>query len=564
MVRALDGQIFCNREQFTYWTTPGAMGDAGLDLFDACAVIDFLDSDRPKLEFMNDDFAPSVSRRGRARSTRCASAGRSTSTTSRSPATGSTSTSTATASTMPADDRRATSAPAGVAQGPSTWCASIVHFHPSLQPTGQILGRGAGCEVAVGARVLAVRRRLVVRRAPLPVGAACRIAAAIPNRLSTYLLAGLPVITDRRPGCYRYDELTRLGVNVDLVDSDYEALHGRLAAETARPDKRANALDARYDYSFDASIETLLGVLELTRKRYFDRPLVERRRGTADDHAPLIHLSSFEHGAGHADSGAPADDEDPGQDDCAVASSDGHADFRRTSGPPGEDRGHRALRGTVEALPTRSRDRSQRRGRGVGPRSRVDREDADSRRCCAGVARVGIPPSSPARVWKYLRACHEMRGWRRTALIHVPAWIRQARAHEIDEVACFSTDGFPLAELLAQETRAPCRELLATGTQYFGEFAFELLAVIPYAYWLFEQGRLEFTVSTADTRALYYFSPHHIEQTTKRRYVPITEYPVGENGASHSTALHFLSTSTRRSGVLPRIDTSMPTTASSG
>jgi hypothetical protein len=139
---------------------------------------------------------------------------------------------------------------------------------------------------------------------------------------------------------------------------------------------------------------------------------------------------------------------------------------------------------------------------------------------------------SPSRVWKYLRACREMRGLRRTALIRVPAWIRQARAHEIDAVACFSTDGFPLAELLAQETRTPCQELLAIGTQYFGEFAFELLAVIPYAYWLFEQGRLEFTISTADTRALYYFSPHHIEQTTKRRYVPITEYPVAEKGAS--------------------------------
>jgi hypothetical protein len=116
------------------------------------------------------------------------------------------------------------------------------------------------------------------------------------------------------------------------------------------------------------------------------------------------------------------------------------------------------------------------------------------------------------------------------ALVHMPAWIRRARAHEIDAVACFSTDGFPLAELLAQETGAPCRELLATGTQYFGEFAFELLAVVPYAYWLHEQGRLEFTVSTADTRCLYYFSPRHIERAAARRYVPITEYPVGERG----------------------------------
>lgn len=153
---------------------------------------------------------------------------------------------------------------------------------------------------------------------------------------------------------------------------------------------------------------------------------------------------------------------------------------------------------------------------------------AEVLRAVTAWARTG---ASPSRVWRYVCACLAMRGLRRTALVRVPGWIRRARRHDLDAIVCFSTDGFPLAQLLAEEARVPCREQLARGTQYFGEFAFELLAVVPYAYWLHQQGRLEFTVSTEDTRALYYFSPRHIERATRRRYVPITEYPVGERGA---------------------------------
>jgi hypothetical protein len=68
------------------------------------------------------------------------------------------------------------------------------------------------------------------------------------------------------------------------------------------------------------------------------------------------------------------------------------------------------------------------------------------------------------------------------------------------------------------------------GTQYFGEFAFELLAVVPYAYWLYRQGQLEFTVGCPDTHCLYYFSPQHEERAVERSYVPITEYPIGVGG----------------------------------
>jgi hypothetical protein len=147
--------------------------------------------------------------------------------------------------------------------------------------------------------------------------------------------------------------------------------------------------------------------------------------------------------------------------------------------------------------------------------------------------------AGPGRVVRYLRACLATSGWRHTSLVGAPAWIRRAREHDLDAVLCFSADGFELARLLAEEAGVECREQLARGTQYFGEFAFEMLAVVPYAHWLHEQGRLEFTVSTPDTSALYYFSPRHLECTRSRRYVPITEYPVGESGRLHYDVLGF-------------------------
>lgn len=146
---------------------------------------------------------------------------------------------------------------------------------------------------------------------------------------------------------------------------------------------------------------------------------------------------------------------------------------------------------------------------------------------------------SPARLVQHLRACLAMHDYRRTALLRMPAMIRQARRRELDAIICFSADGFTLARMLADDAGLPLQEQIARGTQYFGEFAFELLAVVPYAHWLHEQGRLEFTVSTEDTRSLYYFSRRHIERSTPRRYVPITEYPVGEQGVVEYDAWGF-------------------------
>jgi len=61
---------------------------------------------------------------------------------------------------------------------------------------------------------------------------------------------------------------------------------------------------------------------------------------------------------------------------------------------------------------------------------------------------------------------------------------------------------------------------------YGGEFGYELISVLPYAYYLFTQGRLAATISSKDTQCLYFFSPHHEERYARRCYQPLTGFPV--------------------------------------
>lgn len=49
------------------------------------------------------------------------------------------------------------------------------------------------------------------------------------------------------------------------------------------------------------------------------------------------------------------------------------------------------------------------------------------------------------------------------------------------------------------------------------EFGYELIQVIPWAYWLYKKGELEGTISSKDTAPLYYFSPSHLEEYNKRK-----------------------------------------------
>jgi hypothetical protein len=130
---------------------------------------------------------------------------------------------------------------------------------------------------------------------------------------------------------------------------------------------------------------------------------------------------------------------------------------------------------------------------------------------------------------RLLAACLRTGGARRGALARAPELVERILAGEIDRIACFSTKDFALARYL-ERRGLPCNAFLDRNTRYFGEFAFELLAVIPYAFWLHANGLLETTASTPDTRCLYYFSKRHEERPVRRRYIPITEYPIGEPG----------------------------------
>ena len=108
---------------------------------------------------------------------------------------------------------------------------------------------------------------------------------------------------------------------------------------------------------------------------------------------------------------------------------------------------------------------------------------------------------------RLFRACLRTRGAQVGALLRAPELLGRVRRGEADTLAAYSTKDFGLAHLLANELDGGCREVIAHGTQYFGEFAFELLAVIPYAYWLHTRGLLERTVSTPYTRPLYTSHP---------------------------------------------------------
>ena len=96
-----------------------------------------------------------------------------------------------------------------------------------------------------------------------------------------------------------------------------------------------------------------------------------------------------------------------------------------------------------------------------------------------------------------------------------------------DLLFCYSSKGFYLVSFIADFLGIKYEEYIGSGVQYFGEFGFELFAIIPYAYWLHVNRRLEFSASAKDTKCLYYFSPDHEEPSEKRSYVPITEYPAG-------------------------------------
>ncbi|MCU0990673.1 MAG: hypothetical protein MUE63_14110 [Xanthomonadales bacterium] len=286
IVRALDGHIFCNREKAAYWTTPVRAGGCGLDVFEDCPVTAFLDSDRPKQEFMNDDFAEPLSARSGEIHTVCIG--------------------------RPfgidylAAARRgihvhhygnryddvwrliARSLPLTGARREAALLQHFVHVHPSLQTTGldwDGVRRAKSAWVREFSRYDAGWSYI---GSPLP-WEPLDDRGAIPNRLSTYLLAGLPVISDVRPGYYRCEELRRLGVNIDLNDAD--GLRERLDHEVRTREGRRNALRERAAYSFDATIDSLIATLDRARAAHFARPQSERAIERAG-RGRLVHFNT--------------------------------------------------------------------------------------------------------------------------------------------------------------------------------------------------------------------------------------------------------------------------------
>jgi hypothetical protein len=161
---------------------------------------------------------------------------------------------------------------------------------------------------------------------------------------------------------------------------------------------------------------------------------------------------------------------------------------------------------------------------------------------------LDIPAREKLRL---LAACLGTGGARRGALACAPDLVERIRAGDIDRIACFSAKDFALARYVERRLGVPCEPVLARNTRYFGEFAFELLAVIPYAYWLHVNGLLDTTTSTPDTRCLYYFSERHEERPVPRCYVPITEYPIGEPGPLYYDQYAFPERIDTRSWVPP-------------
>jgi len=258
VMRALDGHLVCNREKLAYWTAPVAEGGCGLDVGD-CEVVEAMDSDRPKVEFMNDRFAARLSDRDGDLHTVCA--GRPLGIDVVAAARRGIHVHVYANSHDDVAETIARSLSPHEARRSARLLRRHVHLHPSLQTIG-----------ASWAEVQRVKERWVEEFSRYDAGWSTignpfghpplDDRAALANKTSTYLLAGLPVITDRRRGHYRYEELRRLGVELELVDGDYDGLRERIADEARTGDRRRRAVAERAGYSFDATIDPLLDALE--------------------------------------------------------------------------------------------------------------------------------------------------------------------------------------------------------------------------------------------------------------------------------------------------------------
>jgi hypothetical protein len=265
VVRALDGQIFCNRQKLRYWTSSRSAGGCGLDLGCDRQAIAFMDSDLPWREFLNDHFSPKLSDRDGEIHTVCL--GRPVG-----------------IDLVQAASNRihvhiygnqvddlATIVSHGLTL---TGLARLhrlggryIHLHPPIQP---LAGTLAAIRAAKDRWVEEFSRydagwSYVKRPFPWP---RLEDEAAIPNRLGTYLLAGLPIIAERLPGYDRYDSLDQNAVAIDFSPSDYSRLAVELGDKSRLSELGENARRCRASFTFDATIDSLTDYFQAAHDRY--------------------------------------------------------------------------------------------------------------------------------------------------------------------------------------------------------------------------------------------------------------------------------------------------------
>ena len=267
VVRGFDAQIFCNRQKLQYWTARRNQGGCYLDLGfgNPGNKTPFLDSDLPSRAFMNDRFSPKLSATtgeihtvciGRPLGINFAEAARHK---IHVHIYGNNHDDVATLIARQLS-------PVELASFRSL-IGHYVHIHPSIQPgntTLEAIREAKDRWVAEFSRYDA-GWSYVGRPFPWPK---LEDRAAIPNRLGTYVLAGLPVISETLPGHDRYEGLAAHNLAIDFLPRDY----AKLAADLRRTDKlmrmneRARAY--RNEFSFEATLGPLLACFERISNRF--------------------------------------------------------------------------------------------------------------------------------------------------------------------------------------------------------------------------------------------------------------------------------------------------------
>jgi hypothetical protein len=258
VVAALDGHLFCNRELHEFLTAPVRAGGLGVRIACPAERIGYLDSDLPSRAFMTDRHAAKLSERDGEIHTVCIGRprgidllelarrgihldvyGNSVDSVAR----------TLAESVRMRDLRRTGRAAARFVR---------------VKPSRQVIGAGLDEIRAVKSTWVERFSRYDAGWSYVNVDEHSRLLdrAVIPNRLGTYLLAGLPVITERLPGYYRYEVLRERGVAIEFARGDYDELAGKLRDREGLRAATARATSARLAYSFEATLDPLIAFFE--------------------------------------------------------------------------------------------------------------------------------------------------------------------------------------------------------------------------------------------------------------------------------------------------------------